>query len=64
MGPLGADGHLAATRCQGFAQKFQELAACERADGTLDSFTAHDIGWRVRYFVRYWRMPCNEAPTI
>ncbi len=59
-----AAAHFAADRCLQFEQQFDEFAACQRADGTLQSFTARDIGWRVRYFVRYWRMPCNEAPTI
>lgn len=61
---LQPDGRLATSRCQQFSPKFQEFTACERADGTLQAFTAHDIDWRVRYFVRYWQMPCNEAPTI
>lgn len=56
--------HFSSNRCQRFAQSFDELAACLRADGTLQSFSDRDIRWRVRYFVRYWRMPCNEAPTI
>jgi hypothetical protein len=55
---------FASDRCMQFDQNFDEFAACQRADGTLESFTAHDISWRVRYFVRYWQMPCNEAPTI
>lgn len=66
-GPGGAIDpalHLSAGRCMKFDQDFDVLAACQRADGTLQAFTAHDISWRVRYFVRYWRMPCNEAPTI
>src|SRR5215472_18801525 len=56
--------HFTTDRCQRFAQNFDQLAACRRADGTLASLSAHDINWRVRYFVRYWQMPCNEAPTI
>ena len=55
--------HVTSGRCETFAQNFDELAACRRADGTLQSFSDRDITWRVRYFVRYWRMPCNEAPT-
>jgi len=55
---------FAAGRCAEFAQDFDELTACRRADGTLESFSDREIGWRVRYFVRYWQMPCNEAPTI
>jgi hypothetical protein len=61
---LDAGAGFSSTRCQQFAQNFDELAACRRADGTLQAFTDSDIRWRVRYFVRYWQMPCNEAPTI
>jgi hypothetical protein len=50
-------------RCKTFAATFDELIACQRADGTLDSFGDRKVAWRVRYFVRYWVMPCNEAPT-
>lgn len=52
-----------AQRCRVFAAQFDVFAGCERADGTLRSFPSATIGWRVRYFVRYQRMPCNEAPT-
>lgn len=52
-----------AGRCAGFAPMFEEFAACRRADGTLQTFADFRIAWRVRYFVRYWEMPCNEAPT-
>jgi hypothetical protein len=38
--------------------------ACQRANGTLGSFADPQITWRVRYFVRYWQMPCGEAPTV
>jgi hypothetical protein len=50
-------------RCKIFAPDFVELVACERANGTLGSFGNPKVGWRVRYFVRYWEMPCGEAPT-
>jgi hypothetical protein len=50
-------------RCTKFAKTFDVDVACERADGTLRSFPNEPIGWRVRYFVRYRQMPCNEAPT-
>jgi len=50
-------------RCAIFASNFDEFAACRRADGTLQTFGDFQIAWRVRYFVRYWEMPCNEAPT-
>jgi hypothetical protein len=52
-----------ATRCQPFANDFAQYAACERADGTLRSFAERQIAWRVRYYVRYWEMPCGEFPT-
>lgn len=52
-----------AVRCKPFASTFDEVVACQRADGTLDSFGDQKIAWRVRYFVRYWAMPCNEEPT-
>jgi len=61
---LDSGAGFGSTRCQPFAQDFEEFAACRRADGTLEAFTDSDIRWRVRYFVRYWQMPCNEAPTI
>jgi hypothetical protein len=51
-------------RCKQFAAAFDELVACQRADGTLDSFASRSIGWRMRYFVRNSEMPCNEAPTV
>lgn len=50
-------------RCEPFASRFAEYVACERADGTLRGFPERAIAWRVRYFVRYWRMPCGEFPT-
>ena len=52
------------TRCAGFSSNFPELAACQRANGTLESFGDAKITWRVRYFVRFWEMPCGEAPTV
>ncbi len=52
------------TRCKAVDADFDELVACDRADGSLDSFANGGIGWRVRYFVRFWQMPCNEAPTV
>ena len=51
-------------RCDPFLSVFDELVACRRADGTLRSFADPKIAWRVRYFVRYWRMPCGEGPTV
>lgn len=57
-----ARGDLA-NRCRTFAGEFAELAACQRADGTLETFGDERIAWRVRYFFRYWQMPCQEAPT-
>jgi hypothetical protein len=50
-------------RCNAFESTFDEWVACRRADGTLQSFS-NPIGWRVRYFVRYQQMPCQEAPTV
>ena len=50
-------------RCKAFAPIFAEAAACQRANGTLESFQSRKITWRVRYFVRHWEMPCHEAPT-
>jgi hypothetical protein len=50
-------------RCAAFATRFAQYVACERADGTLRSFPERQIAWRVRYFVRYWQMPCGEFPT-
>jgi hypothetical protein len=38
--------------------------ACQRSNGTLDSFASRNIAWRVRYFVRHSEMPCHEAPTV
>jgi hypothetical protein len=51
-------------RCKPFAGVFDQLVACERSNGTLDSFASPNITWRVRYFVRYSEMPCHEAPTV
>jgi hypothetical protein len=51
-------------RCKSFMADFDEVVACQRANGTLDSFSSTKITWRVRYFVRYLEMPCNEAPTV
>ena len=51
-------------RCDGFISNFYELVACRRTNGTLDAFGEPQIAWRVRYFVRYERMPCGEAPTV
>ena len=50
-------------RCEASASIFAEATACQRANGTLDSFDKTKIAWRVRYFVRHWEMPCHEAPT-
>ena len=52
-----------AERCRAFVADFNQAVACERANGTLLSFGDPKIGWRVRYFVRYWEMPCGEFPT-
>jgi hypothetical protein len=52
-----------APRCKSFVTNFDEFVACQRADGTLDAFSNQKVAWRVRYFVRYWVMPCSEAPT-
>lgn len=52
------------THCAPFENNFQENAACQRADGTIDSFQKQSINWRVRYFVRYSEMPCGEEPTV
>jgi hypothetical protein len=52
-----------AARCNAFESTFDELVACQRANGTLESFPYPRITWRVRYFVRYEAMPCGEAPT-
>ncbi len=57
-------GRAADDACGPFAPRFDELVACRRANGTLESFDDPQINWRVRYFVRYQRMPCNEAPTV
>jgi hypothetical protein len=51
------------SRCTA-SSTFDELAACRRADGTLQTFAKKNTDWRVRYFVRYWQMPCDEAPTL
>lgn len=40
------------------------VVACQRSNGTLDSFADEQTAWRVRYFVRYWKMPCGEFPTV
>ncbi|MGA8535255.1 MAG: hypothetical protein WB615_14195 [Candidatus Tumulicola sp.] len=50
-------------RCKAMAQNFDETVACQRANGTLLALADPKIAWRVRYFVRYWEMPCNEFPT-
>ena len=52
------------TRCSTLAANITKAAACERADGTLRTFKNRAIDWRVRYFVRYWEMPCGEFPTV
>jgi hypothetical protein len=52
------------TRCTQFSASFDELVACQRADGTLDSLGSRAVAWRVRYFVRHLEMPCDEAPTV
>jgi hypothetical protein len=51
-------------RCKTFASIFAEAAACQRANGTLESFESRKVTWRVRYFVRHWEMPCHEDPTV
>ncbi|HEY1883932.1 MAG TPA: hypothetical protein VGG51_12920 [Candidatus Cybelea sp.] len=51
-------------RCKPFLPTFDELVACQRANGSLGSFPNPKVTWRVRYFVRYSEMPCNEAPTV
>lgn len=51
-------------RCDEFASNFDQLVACRRANGTLTAFPEPEIAWRVRFFVRYERMPCGEAPTV
>lgn len=55
---------MASSRCGGFGSAFDELVACERTDGTLGSFASSSVARRVRYFVRYQRMPCGEFPTV
>jgi hypothetical protein len=57
-------GSTTADVCGPFAPSFDALVACRRANGTLESFDDPQINWRVRYFVRYQQMPCNEAPTV
>lgn len=52
------------SRCTQFAANFDQVIACQRADGTLNSFVNQQIAWRVRYFVRYMQMPCGEMPTV
>jgi hypothetical protein len=54
----------AVARCKQFTKAFDELVACERSNGTLDSFSSRSVAWRVRYFVRNSEMPCDEAPTV
>lgn len=49
--------------CEPFAARFAQYVACERADGTLRGFSERRIAWRVRFYVRYWEMPCGEFPT-
>ncbi len=51
------------SRCKPFAPRFAQFVACERADGTLQAFSDRQITWRVRFYVRYWEMPCGEFPT-
>jgi hypothetical protein len=51
-------------RCKPYAGVFDELVACQRSNGSLDSFADRTIAWRVRYFVRHSEMPCDEAPTV
>lgn len=61
---LAAAMHLERSfRCDAVAANIPQSAACERADGTLRTFKNHAISWRVRYYVRYWQMPCGEFPT-
>lgn len=50
-------------RCATLAASVSKSAACQRADGTLRTFKDRAVDWRVRYFVRYWQMPCGEFPT-
>ena len=55
----------ASSTCAPFSSKFDETAACRRADGTLHTFDDKPgIEWRVRYFVRFSQMPCGEYPTL
>jgi hypothetical protein len=63
--PVGSNAAQSAdaARCKAFESTFDELAACNRANGTLESFPNSRIAWRVRYFVRYQEMPCDEDPT-
>jgi hypothetical protein len=58
-GDINTDG-----RCKPFVRIFHEFVACQRSNGTFDSFVVRNIVWRVRYFVRYSEMPCREAPTV
>ena len=60
-GALQYDG---GARCRSFANDFPKVVACERARGTLRAFESRGISWRVRYYVRYWEMPCGEFPTV
>jgi hypothetical protein len=52
------------SRCWPFSGAFYEFVACQRANGTLRSFLDCQVTWRVRYFVRFNQMPCDEAPTV
>jgi hypothetical protein len=53
-----------ATACKTFSATFYELVACQRANGALNTFSDPEVAWRVRFFVRYWQMPCGEMPTV
>ncbi len=53
----------ATPRCEPFASRFTQFVACERAEGTLHAFSDRHVVWRVRFFIRYWEMPCGEFPT-
>jgi hypothetical protein len=56
---------VSSATCAAFSSKFDESAACRRAGGTLHTFDDKPgIQWRVRYFVRFSRMPCGEYPTL
>ncbi|HVN68792.1 MAG TPA: hypothetical protein VMU38_03935 [Candidatus Binatia bacterium] len=60
----GALGTHQGPHCEIFSQNFAKVVACERADGTLRSFEHRSVDWRVRFYVRYWEMPCGEFPTV